>query len=374
MDNEATMHLSISREEFLKALSIVAGVVEKRQAKPLLSHILIQTQKDGGVTLTGTDLEIEMVMMVAADIGEEGSITVPGRKLLDIVRALPAESMVRLQTDGDRVKISAGRSRFQLSTLPVEDFPSLKEEAWEMSFTMNRSLLHRVIEKTQFCMAQQDVRYYLNGLMFETLPGSLKAVGADGHRLAMCTVALSGDNVIEKQVIVPRKGVAEMARFLGSEEGDVEVRLSGNHIQVRQDKLIFTSKLIDGRFPDYNRVVPASVKEVVLLPREALREMLTRVGIVSTEKFRGIRLEFNKTQLIASASNPERDEAVEELELEVSAPEFEVGFNVGYLIEAISAMSSAQVELGWNDSNSGCRLKPAAAEEGVVYVVMPMRL
>jgi len=368
------MHLSISREEFLKALSIVAGVVEKRQAKPLLSHILIQTQKDGGVTLTGTDLEIEMVMMVAADIGEEGSITVPGRKLLDIVRALPAESMVRLQTDGDRVKISAGRSRFQLSTLPVEDFPSLKEEAWEMSFTMNRSLLHRVIEKTQFCMAQQDVRYYLNGLMFETLPGSLKAVGADGHRLAMCTVALSGDNVIEKQVIVPRKGVAEMARFLGSEEGDVEVRLSGNHIQVRQDKLIFTSKLIDGRFPDYNRVVPASVKEVVLLPREALREMLTRVGIVSTEKFRGIRLEFNKTQLIASASNPERDEAVEELELEVSAPEFEVGFNVGYLIEAISAMSSAQVELGWNDSNSGCRLKPAAAEEGVVYVVMPMRL
>ncbi|MHB8253973.1 MAG: DNA polymerase III subunit beta [Acidiferrobacter sp.] len=367
------MQLSIQREEFLKALSVVVGVVEKRQAKPILSHVLIQTN-DSGVTLTGTDLEIEMVTQGVAEIREEGSVTVPGRKLLDIIRALPAESTVRCQQEGDRVRIQAGRSRFSLSTLPVEDFPNLTEATWDMSFMIARSLLRRVIEKTQFCMAQQDVRYYLNGLMFETLPGSLKAVGADGHRLAMCTVGLENADVVEKQIIVPRKGIAEMARFLGNEDGPIEVRVSANHIQVRQDKLVFTSKLIDGRFPDYNRVVPASIKEKVLLPREALREMLSRVGIVSTEKFRGIRLRFGDNTLTASATNPEHDEAVEELELDAQVPEFEIGFNVGYLIEAIGAISGTHVEFAWNNSDSGCRLKPVGDDEGLVYVVMPMRL
>ena len=367
------MQLTLVREDFLKALSVVAGVVEKRQKEPILSHVLIESSGQY-VTFTGTDLEIEMVTKAVAQVQEEGVVTVPGRKLLDIVRALPAESVVRCQQEGERVRISAGRSRFVLSTLPAEDFTNLKESRWEMSFMVARSSLRRIIEKTQFCMAQQDVRYYLNGLMFETLPGSLKAVGADGHLLAMCTVPLEGSEVVEKQVIVPRKGVAEMARFLGNDNEPVEVSLSTNHIRVRQDELVFTSKLIDGRFPDYNRVVPATVKETIRLPREALREMLSRVGIVSTEKFRGIRLRFNKNQLVASATNPEHDEAVEELELEVAGPELETGFNVSYLIEAIGAMSGTHIEMAWGNNEGGCRLKPAGAEEGLVYVIMPMRL
>lgn len=367
------MQLSILREDFLKALSVVANVVEKRQTKPMLSHVLIEANAQG-VTFTGTDLEIEMVTKAFAEVKEEGSVTVPGRKLLDIVRALPPESMIRCQTDKDRVRISAGKSRFGLGTLPVEDFTCLAESRWDMSFMIARSLLRRIIEKTHFCMAQQDVRYYLNGLMFETLPGSLKAVAADGHRLAMCTVPLEAADIIEKQIIVPRKGVAEMARFLGSEEGPVEVSISANHIRVRQDNLVFTSKLIDGRFPDYNRVVPATIKESVLLPREAWREMLSRVGVVSTEKFRGIRLRFHGNVLTASASNPEQDEAVEELELGVNAPEHETGFNVGYLIEAIGAINGPEVELAWNNPEGGWRLRPVGDEEGLVYVVMPMRL
>lgn len=367
------MQWSMPRDELLKALGLVAGVVEKRQSKPILSHVLMVCDHDG-LTFTGTDLEIEMVAKAKAEVREEGAVTVPGRKFLDIVRTLPAGTAVRCQKEQDRIRISAGRSRFTLSTLPVEDFPSLKELSWDMSFTVARSQLRRIIEKTQFCMAQQDVRYYLNGLMLETLPGSLKAVAADGHRLALCAVALNDQDVSEKQVIVPRKGVTEMNRFLGSEEGAVEVRLSTNHIRVQQDKLVLTSKLIDGRFPDYNRVVPASVRETALLPREALREMLGRVGIVSTEKFRGIRLQFKGKTVAASASNPEHDEATEELDVEDLLPEFEVGFNVGYLIEALGALSGEQVELAWNDSNSGCRIKSPGEESGQVYVVMPMRL
>ena len=367
------MQWSMPRDELLKTLGLVAGVVEKRQSKPILSHVLMSCAKDT-VIFTGTDLEIEMVAKARAEIGEEGAVTVPGRKFLDIVRTLPAGSVVRCQKEQDRVRISAGRSRFTLSTLPVEDFPSLKESQWEMGFLIARSDLKRLIDKTQFCMAQQDVRYYLNGLMFETLPGSLKAVAADGHRLAMCTVALEGQDLAEKQVIVPRKGVAEMSRLLGSEDGPVEMSLSTNHIRIRQDQLVLTSKLIDGRFPDYNRVVPASVRETVLLPREALREMLSRVGIVSTEKFRGIRLQFMHQRVTASASNPEHDEATEELDVDVSLPEFEVGFNVGYLIEALGALSGPQVEFGWNDSNSGCRIRPSGEAGDQVYVVMPMRL
>ncbi len=367
------MQWSMPRDELLKALGLVAGVVEKRQSKPILSHVLMVCDRDG-LTFTGTDLEIEMVSKAGAEVGDEGAVTVPGRKFLDIVRTLPAGSVVRCQKEQDRVRISAGRSRFTLSTLPVEDFPSLKELPWDMSFMIARSQLRRIIEKTQFCMAQQDVRYYLNGLMLETLPGSLKAVAADGHRLALCTVTLEGQDVSEKQVIVPRKGVTEMNRFLGSEEGPVEVSVATNHIRVRQDKFVFTSKLIDGRFPDYNRVVPASVRETVVLPREPLREMLSRVGIVSTEKFRGIRLQFAGKTVVASASNPEHDEATEELDVDGALPEFEVGFNVGYLIEALGALNGAQVEFDWNDSNSGCRVKPLEGDVDQVYVVMPMRL
>lgn len=367
------MQFTIVREDLLKRLSAVVSVVEKRQTKPVLSNICVRAETDK-VSFTGTDLEIEMVTWAAANVHTPGSTTIPARKFLDVIKALPNGCEVRCQQEGERVRIIAGRSRFSLTTLSADDYPNLEEVSWEMTFAMARSVLRRLIEKTQFCMAQQDVRYYLNGLMFETLPGSLKAVAADGHRLALCETVLPASEIVEKQIIIPRKGVMEMARLLGNEEGPLEISISTNHIRLRQDDLVFTSKLIDGRFPDYKRVVPASVRVTSILPRNEFKEMLSRVGIVSTEKYRGVRLRFEKDQLIASAHNPEQDEAIEELTLESPTEDFEVGFNVGYLIEAVSAIEGTKVELGWNDANSGCRIRVAEGETEAVYVVMPMRL
>ncbi|MDA8389407.1 MAG: DNA polymerase III subunit beta [Gammaproteobacteria bacterium] len=367
------MRLTMPKEELVKRLSMVAGVVERRQTRPILSNVLIEAGQ-GKVSLTGTDLEVEMVTWAQAQVTQEGATTVPGRKFLDIVRALPAHSEVDIQREEDRLKISAGRSRFLVSTMPAVDFPSIDTVAWEVNFAVDGAVLRKLIEKTQFCMAQQDVRYYLNGLMLETMTGSLKAVAADGHRLALCEERLEGIDVGEKQVIVPRKGVVEMTRFLAGTEGPVEVRLASNHIRVEGQDVVFTSKLIDGRFPDYNRVVPNKVQEVAVLGRDMLREMLGRVGVVSSEKHRGVRLVFSGTVLTASTHNPERDEASEELALGKAVGNFEVGFNVGYLVEAISAIEGEEIEMGWNDINSGCRIRDAAGDGTAVYVVMPMRL
>lgn len=367
------MRLTIGRDELLKALNVVGSVVERRQAKPILTHVLIKAG-DGEVVLTGTDLEIEVVARCAAEVKEGGSITVPGRKFLDIVRTLPAGSSLRCEMDASRFRVAMGRSRFQLATLPVEDFPNLMDVQWEEGLHVPRVDLKRIIEKTQFCMAQQDVRYYLNGVMLEFGGRVLRAVAADGHRLALCTAELAEETGAERQVIIPRKAVAEMARFLGNESAPVEVRLSTNHIRVVQDDLVFVSKLVDGRFPDYHRVISQSVKEEVALPRASVLEMLGRVGVVSTEKFRGIRLRFKDTTLAASATNTDRDEAWEELELNGPVPEWEIGFNVTYLVEAIGALEGEEVLFGWNNSDGGARIKGKGKAEEQVYVVMPVRL
>ena len=367
------MQFLMGREEFLKGLGVVGGVVEKRQSKPILAHILMSAA-DGVVTMTGTDEEIEMVVQGLVEVREPGAVAVPARKLLDIVRALPSESVIRAQTEEGRLRVSVGKSRFQLSTQPAEDFPNLAHMEWDMSLELTRGQLRRVIEKTQFCMAQQDVRFYLNGLMLETLPGSLKAVGADGHRLAMCMVEVENKELQEKQVIVPRKAVVEMLRFLGNDTGPVEVSFSSNHMRVQQDDMVFVTKLIDGRFPDYHRVIPSVVKEEVVLGRLAFREMLARVGVVSTDKFRGIRLEFKENVVVASARNPDQDEAVEEIENDAPLPSLEMGFNVMYLLEAIGAIESDHIRFGWNEGQSGYRLRPIGDDEGQVYVVMPVRL
>ena len=372
-DNGIHMRINVARDDLLKALSVVGSVVERRQAKPILTHILL-TAGDGEIVLTGTDLELEVVARCPAEVQEPGKVTVPGRKFLDIVRTLPAESQLRCQMEGGRFRVAMGKSRFQLATLPVEDFPNLMDIQWDMTFLMARADLRRAIEKTQFCMAQQDVRYYLNGVMLEMSGRALRAVAADGHRLALCAAEMGSEISGERQVIVPRKAVAEMGRFLGDGSVPVEVSLSANHIRVSQDNLVFVSKLVDGRFPDYHRVIPQTVKHEVALPRGPILEMLGRVGVVSTEKFRGIRLRFQGNILAASATNTDRDEAWEELELTGPVPELEIGFNVTYLVEAISALEEDEFMFGWNDSNGGVRLKAGKSGDDQVYVVMPVRL
>ncbi len=367
------MRLTIGRDELLKVLNVVGSVVERRQAKPILTHILINAA-DGELVLTGTDLEIEVVARCVAEVQEPGAVTVPGRKFLDIVRTLPGGSVLRCEMDATRFRVAMGKSRFQLATLPVEDFPNLMDVQWDTRFDVPRVDLKRILEKTQFCMAQQDVRYYLNGVMLEFGGKSLRAVAADGHRLALSEVELAAEMGAERQVIIPRKAVGEMVRFLGNESAPVEVSVSTNHMRVVQDGLVFVTKLVDGRFPDYHRVIPQTVKEEVSLPRANVLEMLGRVGVVSTEKFRGMRLRFQGTLLAASATNTDRDEAWEELELGASVPEWEVGFNVTYLVEAISALEGDEVLFGWNTSDGGVRIKGKVATEKQVYVVMPVRL
>ncbi len=367
------MRLTIPKEELVKRVAMVAGVVERRQTRPILSNILMRAE-GGQLVLTGTDLEVEMVTWAAGDVATEGATTVPGRKFLDIIRSLPAQSMVEIQREDGRLKVTAGRSRFLVSTMPAEDFPNIDEVAWEAEFSVDGPVVRKLIDKTQFCMAQQDVRYYLNGLMLETMPGSLKAVTADGHRLALCEQRIETIDIGEKQVIIPRKGVVEMLRVLAGTEGSVVVKLASNHIRIEEKDLVFTSKLVDGRFPDYNRVVPARVESVAVVGRDVLKEMLSRVGVVSTEKYRGVRLKFNGNILTASAHNPEQDEASEELELQKAVGEFEVGFNVGYLIDAVTAVDGKNIELGWNDIGGGCRIRDADDVGAAVYVVMPVRL
>lgn len=366
------MQITISRDELLKPVSLVAGVVERRQTLPILSFIKVR-QAGGRLTLTGTDLEIEMSAEVPVGSGE-AEFTVPARKLFDICRALPDGSNIALTKQGEKIVLKAGKSRFTLQTLAPKDFPAIDTTAWESVLTVPQGSLKALFERTQFCMAQQDVRYYLNGLCLELSPKGLRAVATDGHRMAMSEIEISAVGTGERQIIVPRKGIHEMTRLLGSGEDTVSVQIAPNHLRLQtNDGVVFTTKLIDGRFPDYTKVVPANQSKVVGLDRVAFREALGRVAILSNEKYRGVRLNLCDGKLAASAHNPEQEEAVEELDAVYNGEALEIGFNVNYLIEAVNAIAVAEIRLGLSDANSSCVLW-APNDTKTRYIIMPMRL
>jgi len=365
------MKFSASRESILKPLQAVIGVVERRQTMAILSHVLLRTE---GKTLsvTATDLEVELIADTEVDGATAGEVTVPGRKLYDICRALPEGCKVEASVSGDRLTLKAGRSRFTLSTLAAGDFPTVEGLTGEHSLKVGQSDLHWLIEKTQFSMAQQDVRYYLNGLLLETEGKHLRAVATDGHRLALAEVELGAAAAKNEQVIVPRKGVLELNRLLDG-DGELNVVLGSNHIRVDCEGVRLTSKLIDGRFPDYGRVIPDKAPNVVKADRELLRHALQRTGILSNEKYRGVRLELETGSVTISANNPDQEEATESVELEYSGEKLEIGFNVNYLLEALAAADSEEVELHVTDGNSSCLIVSPGVDR-VKYVVMPMRL
>jgi len=365
------MKFSAARETLLKPLQTVVGVVERRQTMPILSNVLLSIQ-GSKLSITATDLEVEMV--AEAEVKSEGSgdITVPGRKLHDIFRALPEGSSVEFSLSGDRLTVKAGRSRFTLSTLRAADFPTIDEIAAKQTLRLNKADLRRLVEKTHFSMAQQDVRYYLNGLLFETEKKRLRAVATDGHRLALSEVDLLGAATRDEQLIVPRKGVLELSRLLDG-DGEVQLALGANHIRVQLDGVRLTSKLIDGRFPEYSRVVPAQPKNVIKADRNLFRQALQRTAILSNEKYRGVRLELAANSVVLQANNPEQEEAVETLEVEYAGDAMEIGFNVNYLLDALAAVDSEQVELGVSDANSSCLIREPGTDR-TKFVVMPMRL
>lgn len=365
------MKLTIQREALLKPLQAVIGVVERRQTMPILSNVLIGLQ-NGRLALTGTDLEVELVAWAEGVDGEIEDTTVQGRKLLDICRALPEGAELKLNREGERVVLRSGRSRFVLSTLPAAEFPAIDAVQVPVEIRLEAADLHRLLEKTHFSMAHQDVRYYLNGLLLERGNGWLRAVATDGHRLAKSEVAVEGLQGENQQVIVPRKGVLELQRLLGT-EGEVTLRFGSNHVQADLPHVRFTSKLIDGRFPDYDRVIPKAHPNVLSADRSTLREAFGRASILSNEKYRGVRLEVEAGRALVQAHNPEQEEAEEELEVEYGGSALEIGFNVTYLLDALAAVDSEKVEIALSDGNSSCLIQ-APGNSASQFVVMPMRL
>jgi DNA polymerase III subunit beta len=366
------MKLTAAREEFLAPLQSVIGVVERRQTMPVLANVLLSA-RDNRLSITGTDLEVELVATKEVSVQQAGDITIPGRKLLDIFKSLPEKTSVTLSTEGERVSIRGGRSRFTLSSLPATDFPVIEEINAQQTLTVAQGEFRRLIDKTHFSMAQQDVRYYLNGLLLETDGKSLRAVATDGHRLAICEMELKEHGKAgQHQVIVPRKGVLELQRILGT-DGNIELAIGTNHVRAQIGEIRFTSKLIDGRFPEYGRVIPASPPRKVEADREALRAALQRTAILSNEKYRGIRLTARQDLLVVQAHNPEQEEAEDQVEVTYKGEDVEIGFNVNYLLDALSAIDTDKVEIGLTDANSSCLIH-APGVTHTRYVVMPMRL
>ena len=365
------MKLTAARDVLLKPLQAVIGVVERRQTMPILSNVLL-VAKDDQLSVTATDLEVELVAQTDVGVESGGEITVSGRKLLDICRALPESAEITMSVSGEKLLVRSGRSKFALATLPAAEFPSVEEIKASQTVTVGQDVLGRLIEKTHFSMAQQDVRYYLNGMLLETGGQHVRTVATDGHRLALSQTELDGANLTEQQVIVPRKGVLELQRLL-SAEGDVDIVLGANHVRIQLEGIRFTSKLIDGRFPEYERVIPKDSSNELMADRDVLRGALQRTAILSNEKYRGIRLIIRENAVLLQAHNPEQEEAEEELEVSYGGDEIEIGFNVNYLLDAIGAVDGDQVALSVVDSNSSCLIRQPGNED-CKFVVMPMRL
>jgi DNA polymerase-3 subunit beta len=367
------MKFSATREQILGPLQAVIGVVERKQTMPVLANVLLAA-KGNRLSVTGTDLEVELVASGEVSVGQPGEITLPGRKLLEIAKSLPDKAAVTVTLDGERAKISAGRSRFTLSTLAASEFPVVESVNATQTLTLPQAELGRLIAKTHFSMAQQDVRYYLNGTLFETDGKTLRTVATDGHRLAIAEAPLAagGKGVQAQQVIVPRKGVLELQRILGN-SGEVEIAIGTNHIRLQIGDIRFTSKLIDGKFPEYARVIPANPGKIVVVDRELMRAALQRTAILSNEKYRGVRVSLAKNSIKLQAHNPEQEEAQDEVEIDYTGDELEIGFNVTYLLDALSAVDTETVEVGLTDANSSCLIR-APGTTASRYVVMPMRL
>ncbi len=365
------MRFTLQREAFLKPLAQVVNVVERRQTLPVLANFLVQVQ-GGQLSLTGTDLEVEMVSRIAVEDAQDGETTIPARKLFEIIRALPDGSRITVSQTGEKITVQAGRSRFTLAPLPANDFPSVDEVEATERVAVPEAALKELIERTAFAMAQQDVRYYLNGLLFDLRDKTLRCVATDGHRLALCETSLE-TSTGKRQIIVPRKGVTELQRLLDSGDREVELEVGRSHIRVKRDDVTFTSKLIDGRFPDYEAVIPIGADREVKVDRETLRASLQRAAILSNEKYRGVRVEVTPGQLKISAHNPEQEEAQEEIEAETQVSDLAIGFNVNYLLDALSALRDEHVVIQLRDSNSSALVREASSEKSR-HVVMPLRL
>lgn len=366
------MKINIGREELLNVLQAVVNVVERRQTLPILSNILVSVENNE-LCITATDTEVEVIAKGHVEIIKPGAITLPGRKLLDICRSLPNQAIIGLEEREGKVRVLSGRSRFVLSVLPAVDYPNIGFGRGEIELTLDSKVIGEIITNTQFAMAHQDVRFYLNGLLIEVSDSAIKAVATDGHRLALYEYAVDLGVKETKQIIIPRKGVTEIQRLISHAEGDISISISSSLIRFSIRDQSVTIKLVDGRFPDYERVIPKNGTKTVLLNREQTRAALHRTSILSNEKFRGVRLTLGKGVMKTAAHNPEQEEAEEEIEVDFDGEPLEIGFNVSYLLDVFGVLRSEKVMLELSDANSSCLIQDPSNNRGK-FVVMPMRL
>jgi DNA polymerase III subunit beta len=365
--------LKAAQEKILGALQAVSGIVERRHTLPILANVLLR--KNGSdVEFTTSDLEIQV--RTRADLaGDDGSFatTVGARKLIDILRSLPSDQVITLSGAQNKLTLQAGRSRFTLQTLPAEDFPLVNESAdYGPAFAVPQKTLRSLINQVHFAMAVHDIRYYLNGILFVAEGRTLTLVATDGHRLGLAQAQLEAD-IPKQEVILPRKTVLELQRLLRDEDTAIELRFAGNQAKFAFSGMEFVTKLVEGKFPDYNRVIPKNHKNAIVMGRTPLLSSLQRAAILTSEKFKGVRVNVEPGTLRIASSNAEQEEAKEELEIDYAGDAIEIGFNVTYLIDALANMTQEMIKLELQDSNSSALITvPDLA--GFKYVVMPMRI
>lgn len=365
------MKISVTRETLLPALQAVANVVDRRQSMQILGNVLLSAHA-GGLSLTATDMEVEVSLGCGAEVSKEGTTTLPAKKLLDICRSLPPEAVLQIDVTSAKAKIQSGRSRFSLGILPADEFPAVGSFQHKIELVIGAAQLSELVKSTQFAMAHQDVRYYLNGLLLEMRGQTVRAVATDGHRLALCDRQVEQD-AAATQIIVPRKAVQEIQRMLAHQDGDVTLVIGENHLRLEAAGQSLTAKLIDGKFPDYQRVIPTKGEKSVVADREALRAAFSRTSILSNEKFRGVRLVLGENLLRAMTHNPEQEEAEEDLEVSYQGAELEIGFNVSYLLDVLTVLESKEVCIELSDPNSSAVIF-SPDDQRARYVIMPMRL
>lgn len=362
-----------NRDELLGPLSSVSGIIERRHTLPILSNVLIECGA-GALSFLATDIEIQITSRGAVETaGEARSLTVGARKLVDILRALPESAEVTLQQQDKRLLVKAGKSKFVLQTLPAEDFPRLSKPAGEVArFSLKQKDLRRLLGLVQYSMAQQDIRYYLNGLLMVVEEKTLKLIATDGHRLAFASMALDA-KLPRQEVIVPRKTVLELGKLLSDSDAEVRIELSTTQASFSFGTVELVSKLVDGKFPDYTRVIPVGHKNQLSIGREVLRQALMRAAILSNEKFRGVRWVLTDGNLKIVSSNTEQEEAEETIEVGYKGDALDIGFNVNYLLDVLNNVVATEVECMFGDAASSALLS-FPSEADFKYVVMPMRI
>ncbi len=372
------MKFIINREEILLPLQQIVSVIEKRQTMPILSNVLMVINDDQ-LTLTGTDLEIQIIAKINITAATPGSITVPARKFLDICRLLPSGAEIKFELQEDsgagamKVKIASGRTRFSLSCLPADNYPEFAESELENHLIINAGKFKKALDKTVFCMANQDVRYYLNGLLLNVSNSKLKLVASDGHRLSIYEDNLDQPTGFEARIILPRKGVLELSRLLDDPEAELKIEFSSNNIRVFIKNLIFSAKLVDSKYPDFGKVFQQEFFNQIHIQKQILKEALTRVAILSNEKFKGVTFDITPDSLKISTHNPEHDEAEEELFIEYTGEPLTIAFNAQYLLDAVSNLDSELAVLTIASNASSCFIDEPG-DCGYKFIVMPMRL